>query len=103
MREFTIEGKMYCQIYTTFIYVCTHNLTHFQSLVDRGANGGVVGEDVPVINTSPNMHIKPRGIDNHKITSVLIDTVGALDNSQAGPVIIIMHQYEYNGNGKNIH
>ena len=70
-------------------------------MIERVANGGIPGEDVTVVNTSPQRHINIQGIDNHDITSTPIATVGALDHSQSGPVIIIMKQYRYNGKEKN--
>ena len=79
MKYFTIDGKLYCQVKTSFIYVSTHNYTYCQLLVDRVANGGVSGEDFTVINRSPHKHVNLRGIDNHGITSVIIGTIGALD------------------------
>ena len=36
------------------------------SLVDMGANGGLVGSDVRVLSTSPRKH-SVTGIDNHEI------------------------------------
>ena len=49
------------------------------------------------------MHVKIRGINNHEITSVPIYTIGALDNLQDVPFIIIMHQYVYHGKGNTFH
>ena len=51
IKELTIGGKLYCQVNPKFIYVSNHNHKRFQSLVDQGANVGVSGEDVTVINT----------------------------------------------------
>ena len=81
----------------------THNCTHCQSLVGRGDNGIVDGEDVTVINTPPHRDVNIQGIDIHGINSVQMFTVGTLDHSQTGPVIIIFHQYEYHGKGETIH
>ena len=72
------------------------------SLVDRGANGGVAGDDVRVIfKTTRNVDI--RGIDNHQLTNIPIGTVGGVVTSQKGPVIVIMHQYALLGKGSSIH
>ena len=102
MKDLNIDGKLYSQVNIPFIYVSTHNCTHCQSLIDQGANGGVAGEDVTVINIPPHRHVKIQVIDNHDINSVIIATVSALDYSQAGPVIIIIHQYAYHGKGRTI-
>ena len=80
----------------------THNCTHYQFLVERGANGGVYGEYVTIINTSPNRHVNIRVIDNHRFTSVPIATVGGLAYSHAGPFSNVMHQYEYHLKGNII-
>ena len=71
-------------------------------LVDRGANGGVAGADVQIIaKTKRNVDIQ--GIDNHRITDILIVTAGGVVNTQRGEVIAILHQYAYTGKGKSIH
>ena len=37
------------------------------SLVDRGANGGVSGNDVKVIAKHPDIIVDVQGIDNHEM------------------------------------
>ena len=103
MKEITIDGKLHRQVKTSFIYVSTDNRTHCQSLVGRGANGGVSCDVVTDINTPPHRYVKIRAIDNNFITSVSMATVGDLDHSKSFPVTIIMHQYEYHGGEKTIH
>ena len=72
--------------------VSSHRHTSSMSLVDRGANGGVAGDDVRVIfKTSRTVDIK--GIDNHQVIDVPIGTVGGVVTTQKGPVIAILHQY----------
>ena len=72
------------------------------ALIDRGANGGVAGSDTRLIDTTERtVHIQ--GIDDHMIKDVPIGTVGAVVNTQRGPVIVIMHQYAYTGKGGTIH
>jgi hypothetical protein len=71
-------------------------------LIDRSANGGVVGSDTWLIDKSLcSVHIQ--GIDDHMIKDVPIGTVGAVVNTQHGEVIAIMHQYECTGKGSTIH
>ncbi len=82
--------------------VSSHRHTSSMSLVDRGANGGVAGEDVRVIfKTSRTVDIK--GIDNHQVIDVPIGTVGGVVTTQKGPVIAILHQYALLGKGTSIH
>jgi len=79
--------------------------------VDRGANGGIAGDDVCIIEKS-DQTIDVRGIDNHQITNILIVTAGGVIKTQHGPTIAILHQYAYtdrqnhlflvNANGKRM-
>ena len=72
------------------------------SLVDRGANGGLAGDDVRVISKT-NRRVDIRGIDNHQVTGIDIGTVGGVVDTQKGPVVAIMHQYALLGKGSSIH
>ena len=60
--------------------------------MDRGANGGVSGSDVRVIETHPNRKVYIRGIDNHEITDIPLLTAGEVTSTATGDVIVIMHQ-----------
>jgi len=85
-------------------FVSNHNCgARHGSLVDRGANGGVAGDDVRIINKSPDRCVDIQGIDNHQIQSVPIVTAGGVISTQYGEVIAILHQYAYHGKGKTIH
>jgi hypothetical protein len=56
------------------------------SLIDRGANGGVAGDDVRLIfKTGQTVDI--HGIDNHQCTNIDIGTVGGVIQTQKGPII----------------
>ena len=84
--------------------VSAHQATIGGSLVDRGANGGLAGNDVCIIHKSENPRtVDVSGIDGHEICGLPIVTVGGVVDSQRGPVIAIMHQYAYTGQGKTIH
>ena len=76
--------------------------SHDLSLVDRGANGGLAGDDVRVIFKT-NRTVNIRGIDNHRLTNIDIGTVGGVVDTHKGPVIAIMHQYALLGKGHSIH
>ena len=73
-----------------------------QSLVDRGANGGVAGEDVRVLFKSTRT-VDIQGIDNHQMTNISIGTVAGVVTTSKKPVILIMHQYALVGRGHTIH
>ena len=84
--------------------ISAHRAHTFGSLVDRGANGGLAGDDVRIVHKSEHPRtVDVSGIDNHEITGLPIVTVGGVVQSQRGPVIAIMHQYAYTGQGKTIH
>ena len=73
-----------------------------QSLVDRGANGGIGGADVRVIHDT-HRRVDVQGIDNHQMTNVRICTVGGVIQTQHGEVLAVFHQYAYTGKGTSIH
>jgi hypothetical protein len=50
-------------------------LAHSMSLIDRGTNGGVAGDDVRVIFRT-NRTVDIKGIDNHHVNNIGIGTVG---------------------------
>ena len=83
-------------------WVSAHKTISPDSLVDRGANGGVAGTDVRVIFKT-NRTVDIRGIDNHQVTNIDIGTVGGVVTTQKGPVIAVMHQYALLGKGTSIH
>ena len=105
--EITINGKTYrcISVHERISYaVSNHKAACHGSLVDRGANGGLAGSDVRIISKDPHPRlVDVSGIDSHQITNLPIVTVGGVVPSQRGPVIAIMHQYAYMGNGKTIH
>jgi hypothetical protein len=99
-----LNGKKYIQADTHSICfnISTSFTTQVSSLVDHGANGGMAGEDVRLIETGEKC-ADVRGINNHTVTNLPISTVAGVVHSQYGPVIAITHQYAYHGKGKTIH
>ena len=83
-------------------HVSRHESSSMGALVDRGANGGIAGSDVRIINYT-DKRVDVRGIDNHELVDIPIVTAGGVVESQNGPVIAILHQYAYHGQGKTIH
>jgi hypothetical protein len=68
------------------------NHDNVASLGDRGANGGLAGEDVRVIkHTHRKANIS--GINNHTVVGLPIITAAGVVHTQAGPVCVILHQY----------
>jgi hypothetical protein len=72
------------------------------SLVDRGANGGLFGSDVRILNHTMRK-VTITCINNHQVGDLPICTGAGYSLTQHGPVIFIMHQYAYLGQGKIIH
>jgi hypothetical protein len=72
------------------------------SLIDRGANGGIPGDDVRIIERTLRT-VDVHGIDNHEVTGIPIVTAGSVIMTQHGPLIGIFPQYAYLGSGKTIH
>ncbi len=97
-EENVVNGKRYHQVHTHCILysVSSHKSCKAGSLVDRGANGGIAGDDVCIIEKS-DQTVDVHSIDNHQITNIPIVTAGGLITTQHGPVIAILHQYAYTG------
>jgi hypothetical protein len=83
-------------------WASSHRQVRTGALIDRGANGGIAGDDVRIINRT-GRQVDVQGIDNHQIVDIPIVTAGAVVKMQRGEVIIILHQYAYTGKGKTIH
>ena len=79
-----------------------HSTAERGALVDRGANGGIAGNDVKILSYTDRV-INMTGIDNHQLTDIRIGTVAAHAVSQRGPVILIMHQYAVYQQNRTIH
>ena len=71
--------------------------------MDRGANAGLVRNDVRVTAKHPYMTEDIRGIDNHGLTSIPLVTTGDVVLSTSHEVIMIIQQCACNGKNKNIH
>jgi len=73
------------------------------ALVDRGANGGIIGNDAHVLYTHPGQEVNVTGIDNHQIDSLKVVDTSAKIFTQRGEAIGIFRQYAYHGKGRTIH
>jgi hypothetical protein len=79
-----------------------HRSLQPMSLVDRGANGGLAGDDVRVVGKIFRS-VDIQGIDNHQVTDIRVGTVGGVVTTQKGPVVAIFHQNALLGKGPSIH
>ena len=69
-------------------------------MVDRGANGGLAGADMRVLERT-DRKINIVGIDDHELTGLDVLTTVALFDTQKGPVIGIFHEYAHHGKGRS--
>ena len=72
------------------------------SLIDRGANGGIIGNDAR-ITLQHQREVDVTGIDNHELNALKIVDAAARVITQHGPAIVIMRQYAFHGIGRTIH
>jgi hypothetical protein len=86
------------------VYVVTNHVRRSErgSLVDRGANGGLVGKDAHVL-LQHQRSVDVTGIDNHEMNALRIVDAAAKILTQRGYAIAILRQYAYHGLGRTIH
>jgi hypothetical protein len=103
-KEIVVHGTRYRAVNAACIYSVssTHRTTVSGSLIDRGTNGGIAGDDVRILETTLRT-VDVRGINNHEVTGIPIVTAAGVVTTQHGPVIAIMPQYAYLRSGKTIH
>ena len=73
-----------------------------ESLVDRGANGGIAGSDVRILSKSPR-RCDVTNIHHHEMLDLDIVQCAALVQAQHGIVNLIMNEYTCSGQGPTIH
>ena len=103
-KTITIDGIVYVAKVHNVVYSISKHQADKQetSLVDCGANGGMAGKDVMIIERG-DRYATINGIDGHTVQDLPICTVAAQVQSNKGPIILIMHQYAYLSKGKTIH
>jgi len=100
--EIEINGKRYREIHVTYRISKAHRHKPDTDLVDRGANGGIAGNNLRIIETTGDI-VDVEGIDNHQVTNIPIVTAGGVTKTNKGPVIAIFHQYAHMPTSKTIH
>ena len=63
--------------------------------MDRGANGGVAGNNVRVIATHLERTVDIRGVDNHETKTTTLIKTGAVTSTISGEFIFMLHQCAY--------
>ncbi|KAL7570793.1 hypothetical protein ACA910_014422 [Epithemia clementina (nom. ined.)] len=71
-------------------------------LVDRGANGGLAGDDMRILHKT-GRKVDISGIDNHEVNNLDIVTCASMFDTKKGRIIGIFHEYAYLGKGRSIH
>ena len=74
-NEVTMNGKTYRECSQHVIYYATKSsLSILQSLMDRGDNVGLVGNNMRVVETHPDLKFDTRSIDNHQVSAIPLVT-----------------------------
>jgi len=86
-------------------YVISRTITRnsFDSLIDRGANGGLAGDDMRLIEYDEDRTIDVQGIDNHQVPQLRLGKFGAVAKAKQGDVLLIFCQHAHIQRGKSIH
>jgi hypothetical protein len=83
-------------------YIGQHNVTTMdKALIDRGANGGICGADMMVLEGSERF-VDVSGLAGHKVNQLRIVTAQAVITTHKGDAIAIFHQMALLGKGKSI-
>jgi len=72
------------------------------TLIDRGANGGVLGNDTKVMFRR-NKSVDVTGIDNHELSSLPMVDATAKTLTDKGEVILILQNHAYHGANRTLH
>ena len=103
MQTIMYQGKVYKLAATNIKYRFNNaHVSQVGSLIDSGANGGLAGDDVRVLETS-FQKADVAGIGESNITGLNLCTVAGVIQTTTGPIVGIFHQYANYGSGKTIH
>ena len=75
-------------------HISKHSPSSYGSLVDRGANGGLAGTDLHVLETT-GRNISVTGIHDHELPDLDIVTCVALIQTNCGKVSMLIDEYAY--------
>ena len=95
-----LSAKRSRQIQVCKRYLFQHANHTNNQLVDCGANGGLAGSDMRVIDKT-HRKINISGIGNHEVTGLDVVTAATLLNTSLGKVIGIFNEYAYLGKGSS--
>ena len=83
-------------------HVSKHSSSYYGFLIDRGANGGLAGSDVRILERTGRT-VSVTGIGNLELPGLDLVTCASLLNTNHDKVILIMHEYAYYSICKTIH
>ena len=88
-----IHGQYSANMASTY-HISKHSVSSYGSLVDKGANGGLAGADVHVLERT-GRKVSVTGIDDHELPGLDIVTCVTLIQTNHGRVNMLMHEYAY--------
>ena len=95
------HGQYSANIAFTY-HISKHSAASYGSLVDRGANDGLAGTYVCVLERT-GRNVSVTGIDDHELPGLDIVTCVAVILTNHGKVNMLVHEYAYYGRGNTIH
>jgi hypothetical protein len=105
--EVEYDGITYkiCMAELMTYHISASHLQEHGALVDHGTNGGIAGANCCIIKTADQAehYVNIKGIGDHVIAKRCLVSVGAVTQSNQGPVIVLMHQYALVEDGMSIH
>ena len=93
-------GPRQANVHEVKYNVSRHVTNRLGALIDRGANGPVIGDDLRVFHKLPGT-VCVQGIDNHQVTTS-IGHAGGVVTSNKGDLIVIIHNGAIHGKDKSI-
>jgi hypothetical protein len=95
--------KMKVNTHVVTYKVSNHSIRPRGTLIDRGANGGIAGDDVRVVEVSSTpRRVNVAGLADASLKGIPIGTVGQYVETNKGPIIAIYHQMALYLKGKSI-
>lgn len=73
----------------------------YQALLDRGANGPILGKDVRIIKFYEH-RVSLNGVDDHTVRDLRLAQAGAFAETQRGPIILIFDHGAHMPDGRTI-
>ena len=101
--EITVNGTTYRSVNAMVRHcIClqANNDMACGTLVDGGANGGLLGEDMRILEHNLNGHVNIIGMAGDDLTNLRLVQAAALVNTVAdGPIVVAMLQHANCGTG----